>query len=164
MRHASQRYTIKPEFVEGPSRNAGPLPLCYLCFLLFKFLCFLLSANLEAALGRPPCDTCRPTSHDQTGICRRGPSRNADPFPFVTFASFCSNFFAYFCLPTLKPLWGDHPATPASNVTRSNGNMSKDHRGMPVPCPFVTFASFCSNFFAYFCPPSKTICFAAKRY
>jgi hypothetical protein len=33
-----QRHTIKREYVEGSSRNAGPLPLCYLCFLLFKFL------------------------------------------------------------------------------------------------------------------------------
>jgi hypothetical protein len=70
------------------------------------------------------------------------------PCPFVTFASFCSNFFAYFCPPTLKPLWGDHAATPAPNVTRSNGNMSKDHRGMPVPCPFCYL---CFLLFKFLC-------------
>ena len=40
----AERYSPKREFVEGPSRNANPVGLCYLCFLLFKFLCLLLSA------------------------------------------------------------------------------------------------------------------------
>jgi hypothetical protein len=188
------------------------LPLCYLCFLLFKFLCLLLSADREAASGRSRCDTYHQTLQIKPEFLE-GPSRNASPLPFVTFASFCSNFFAYFCPPTLKQLWGDHPATPAVQRhtikrgicrrtieecrslplcylcfllfkflclllsadpeaalgrppcdtcvkrSRSNRSFSKDHRGMPVPCPFVTFASFCSNSFAYFCPPLKTICF-----
>jgi hypothetical protein len=59
------------------------------------------------------------------------------PCPFVTFASFCSNFFAYFCPPTLKPLWGDHPATPTIKRYRSNRSFSKDHRGMPIPSPLL---------------------------
>jgi hypothetical protein len=58
--------------------------------------------------------------------------------PFVTFASFCSNFFASFCPPTLKPLWGDHPATPAvQHHTIKREFVEGDHRGMPIPSPLL---------------------------
>jgi hypothetical protein len=40
------------------------------------------------------------TLHAQTGICRRTIPERQSRWPFVTFASFCSNFFADFCPPS----------------------------------------------------------------
>jgi hypothetical protein len=52
-REALNVYTPKREFVEGPaSRKPSPDTLCHLCFLLFKFLCGLLSAVKDQA-SRP---------------------------------------------------------------------------------------------------------------
>jgi hypothetical protein len=81
-------------------------------------------------------------------ILQGGESRNASPVcPLLPLLSFCSNFFA-------ASVRRQRPSLP--NVTRPNGNLSKDHPGTPIQLAFVTFASICSNFFADFCPPSKT--------
>jgi hypothetical protein len=68
-------------------------------------------------------------------------------YPFDTSASFCSNFFAYFCPPTLKQLWRDHAATPASSATDQT-----EFRGTIAECrsfpllPLLPFVQISSEF------------------